>query len=73
MQLNQAIKQSKRIRVSVCDSDGRFTKFYISKKDAREAYHPDLFYGIDFLNSESDGTQFNFDEKYSGFLNIIIR
>ena len=80
MQLKQAIKQSKGIRVTVCDSDGRITKFYISKKNARDAYHDELFNEIDFLNTESfthaksksDVTTFEFDEEYCGFLNIHI-
>ena len=80
MQLKQAIKQSKGIRVSVYDSDGNCKQFYISKMNARDAYHDELFNGIDFLNTESfthaksksDVTTFEFDEEYCGFLNIHI-
>ena len=53
MQLKQAIKQSKGIRVSVYDSDGNCKQFYISKMNARDAYHDELFNEIDFLNTES--------------------
>jgi len=70
-QLKQAIKRAKKVRLIVTDSDGIYRTFYISKKNAMAAYENELFFGIDYLNEQSDGTQFEFDEKGSGFLEII--
>lgn len=71
-QLNQAIKLAKDIRLTVCNSDGICNVFKITKKDALKAYEDERFYSIDYLNKQSDGTQFKFVHNECFILDIYI-